>query len=75
MAENPQQVLVLARSGKTRAPARRKELAQLRAFAKAEFGVDELQPSDIAYYSENRNNTSTASAMNNCVDTSGKQSG
>ena len=27
-------------------------VAQLRAFAKAEFGVDELQPWDIAYYSE-----------------------
>ncbi len=36
------------------APVRRakKKLAQLRAFAKAEFGVDELQPWDIAYYSE-----------------------
>ncbi len=35
-----------------RAPTRRKELAQLRAFAKAEFSVDELQPWDIAYYGE-----------------------
>lgn len=34
------------------APVRRAKLAQLRAFAKAEFGVDELQPWDIAYYSE-----------------------
>ncbi|MBN0336098.1 oligopeptidase A, partial [Pseudomonas aeruginosa] len=33
-------------------PQGEKELAQLRAFAKAEFGVDELQPWDIAYYSE-----------------------
>ena len=39
-------------TGKTRPSAGRKELAQLRAFAKAEFGVDELQPWDIAYYSE-----------------------
>ncbi len=40
------------RHGKTRPSAGRKKLAQLRAFAKAEFGVDELQPWDIAYYSE-----------------------
>nr|VUD29435.1 oligopeptidase A [Raoultella sp. NCTC 9187] len=33
-------------------PQGEKELAQLRAFAKAEFGIDELQPWDIAYYSE-----------------------
>ncbi len=57
------------------APVRRaKELAQLRAFAKAEFGVDELQPWDIAYYSENRSSTSTASAMSSCALFPGKQS-
>jgi oligopeptidase A len=40
------------RPGETRSSAGEKELAQLRAFAQAEFGVDELQPWDIAYYSE-----------------------
>ncbi len=54
MAKDPQQVLdFLTDTGKTRPSAgRKKKLAQLRAFAKAEFGVDELQPWDIAYYSE-----------------------
>ena len=53
MAENPQQVLdFLTDLAKRARPQGEKELAQLRAFAKAEFGVDELQPWDIAYYSE-----------------------
>uniref|UniRef100_UPI003CE7839D M3 family metallopeptidase n=1 Tax=Enterobacter cloacae complex sp. 280C5 TaxID=3395861 RepID=UPI003CE7839D len=53
MAENPQQVLdFLTNLAKRARPQGEKELAQLRAFAKAEFGVDELQPWDIAYYSE-----------------------
>ena len=52
MAENPQQVLdFLTDLAKRARPQGEKELAQLRAFAKAEFGVDELQPWDIAYYS------------------------
>lgn len=55
MAENPQQVLdFLTDLAKRARPQGEKELAQLRAFAKAEFGVDELQPWDIAYYSENK---------------------
>jgi oligopeptidase A len=50
MAENPQQVLdFLTDLAKRARPQGEKELAQLRAFAKAEFGVDELQPWDIAY--------------------------
>lgn len=53
MAENPQQVLdFLTDLAKRARPQGEKELTQLRAFAKAEFGVDELQPWDIAYYSE-----------------------
>lgn len=53
MAENPQQVLdFLTDLAKRARPQGEKELEQLRAFAKAEFGVDELQPWDIAYYSE-----------------------
>ncbi|KAB0211313.1 oligopeptidase A, partial [Escherichia coli] len=53
MAENPQQVLdFLTDLAKRARPQGEKELAQLRAFAKAEFGVEELQPWDIAYYSE-----------------------
>ncbi len=45
MAENPQQVLdFLTDRAKRARPQGEKELAQLRAFAKAEFGVDELQP-------------------------------
>ncbi len=53
MAENPQQVLdFLTDLAKRARPQGEKELAQLRTFAKAEFDVDELQPWDIAYYSE-----------------------
>lgn len=48
------------------APVRRAKLAQLRLH-EAEFGVDELQPWDIAYYSENRSSTSSASAMSSCM--------
>ncbi|VEB90848.1 oligopeptidase A [Citrobacter koseri] len=45
MAENPQQVLdFLTDLAKRARPQGEKELAQLRAFAKATFGVDELQP-------------------------------
>ncbi|EGI34306.1 oligopeptidase A [Escherichia coli TA271] len=73
MAENPQQVLdFLTDLAKRARPQGEKELAQLRAFAKAEFGVDELQPWDIAYYSEKQNSTSTASATSSCVRTSQK---
>lgn len=75
MAEDPQQVLdFLTDLAKRARPQGEKELAQLRAFAKAEFGVDELQPWDIAYYSENRSSTSTASAMSSSAPISRKQS-
>ena len=73
MAEDPQQVLdFLTDLAKRARPQGEKELAQLRAFAKAEFGVDELQPWDIAYYSENRSSTSTASAMSSSAPISRK---
>ena len=73
MAENPQQVLdFLTDLAKRARPQGEKELAQLRAFAKAEFGVDELQPWDIAYTAKNRSSIFTASAMNSCAPTSRK---
>lgn len=73
MAENPQQVLdFLTDLAKRARPQGEKELAQLRAFAKAEFGVEELQPWDIAYYSEKQNSTCTASAMSSYARTSRK---
>jgi len=53
MAQSTNQVLdFLTDLAKRARPQGEKELAQLRAFAKAEFGVEELQPWDIAYYSE-----------------------
>ncbi|ACS83829.1 oligopeptidase A [Musicola paradisiaca] len=53
MAENPQQVLdFLTDLAKRARPQGEKELAQLRAFAKEHYGVDELNPWDITYYSE-----------------------
>ncbi|MFT8210359.1 MAG: oligopeptidase A [Symbiopectobacterium sp.] len=53
MAENPQQVLDFLNDLATRARLQGEaELAQLRAFAKAHHGADELQPWDITYYSE-----------------------
>lgn len=53
MAENTQQVLdFLTDLAKRARPQGEAELAQLRAFAKKEFGVDDLQPWDIACYSE-----------------------
>jgi oligopeptidase A len=53
MAENTAQVLdFLTGLAKRARPQGEEELAQLRAFAKQEHGVDELQPWDITYYSE-----------------------
>ncbi|QBH98332.1 oligopeptidase A [Limnobaculum zhutongyuii] len=53
MAENPQQVLDFLNDLAKRArPQGEKELADLRAFAKAHFGKTELEPWDISYYSE-----------------------
>lgn len=53
MAENPQQVLdFLTDLAKRARPQAEKELSQLRAFAREKYGVDELQPWDIAWYSE-----------------------
>ncbi|CPR15315.1 oligopeptidase A [Brenneria goodwinii] len=53
MAENPQQVIdFLSDLAKRARPQAEEELAQLRAFAKEHYGVEELQPWDISYYSE-----------------------
>ncbi len=53
MAENSGQVLdFLTDLAKRARPQGEEELAALRAFAQAEYGVSELQPWDIAWYSE-----------------------
>lgn len=53
MAENPQQVLEFLNNLANRArPQGEKELAELRAFAREQCGVDTLEVWDIAYYSE-----------------------
>ncbi|MFP1726786.1 oligopeptidase A [Lonsdalea quercina] len=53
MAENPQQVLdFLTDLAKRARPQAEQELAELRAFAKQHYGVDELNPWDVSYYSE-----------------------
>ncbi|MCL1038819.1 oligopeptidase A [Shewanella submarina] len=53
MAESPAQVMAflneLALRSKKQGEA---ELAELKAFAKSEFGVDELSPWDVGYYGE-----------------------
>ena len=72
MAENPQQVLDFLTDLAKRARPQGEKSWRNCAFAKAEFGVDELQPWDIAYYSEKQNSTSTASVTNSCVRTSRK---
>ncbi len=65
----------LNRSGKTRASTREKELAQLRAFAKAEFGVDEFSRGISLTTAKNKNSTSTASGRTAASVLPGKQSG
>ncbi|KFK92689.1 MULTISPECIES: oligopeptidase A [unclassified Serratia (in: enterobacteria)] len=53
MAENPEQVLGFLNDLAKRArPQAEQELAQLRAFAKQHYGVDELEAWDITYYGE-----------------------
>ncbi len=53
MAENSTQVIdFLTDMAKRARPQAEKELAQLRAFAKKEYGIDELQPWDLSYYGE-----------------------
>lgn len=53
MAESPAQVIDFLNGLATRArPQAEQEVAQLRAFAKKEFGVDDLQPWDLTYYGE-----------------------
>lgn len=53
MAENPQQVLdFLDNLAKRAKPQGEKELAELKAYSEQEFGVTNLEPWDIAFYSE-----------------------
>ncbi|ROR08724.1 oligopeptidase A [Erwinia sp. JUb26] len=53
MAESPAQVIdFLTDLAKRARPQAEQELAELRAFAKKEFGVDDLQPWDLTYYGE-----------------------
>ncbi len=53
MAENPQQVMDFLEDLAARSKAQgEKELAELRAFAAKEYGETDLQPWDIAFYSE-----------------------
>ncbi len=53
MAESPEQVIgFLSDLAKRARPQAEQELAQLRAFAKQHYGVDELEARDITYYGE-----------------------
>ncbi|KAA8997389.1 oligopeptidase A [Affinibrenneria salicis] len=53
MAENPNQVIdFLTDLAKRARPQAEEELAQLREFARQNYGVTDLQPWDITYYSE-----------------------
>ncbi|GLR07683.1 oligopeptidase A [Mixta theicola] len=53
MAQNPAQVIDFLNDLAQRArPQAEKELERLRAFAKQQHGIDELQPWDITYYGE-----------------------
>ncbi|WP_424410134.1 oligopeptidase A [Pasteurella sp. PK-2025] len=53
MAENPQQVLDFLDNLAQRSKAQgEKELAELKAFCKQEFNIDDLEAWDIAFYSE-----------------------
>ena len=53
MAENPAQVIDFLNGLATRArPQAEQEVAQLRAFAKKEHGVEDLEPWDLTYYGE-----------------------
>lgn len=53
MAESPKQVIDFLEDLAARSKAQgKKELAELKAFAEKEFGVTDLQPWDIAFYSE-----------------------
>lgn len=53
MAENPQQVLDFLENLATRAkPQGEKELAELTAYTEKTFGISELEPWDISFYSE-----------------------
>ena len=71
MAESPEQVIgFLSDLAKRARPQAEQELAQLRAFAKQHYGVDELEAWDITYYGENRSSTCSPSATSSCACTS-----
>ncbi len=53
MAESPQQVLAFLRDLARRAkPFAEKDLAEVRAFARSELGIDQAEPWDLTYASE-----------------------
>ena len=53
MAESPKAVIdFLENLAEKSKPFAEKEMAQLREFAKDEYGIDELEPWDLSYYSE-----------------------
>ncbi|MCK3654584.1 oligopeptidase A [Pasteurellaceae bacterium Macca] len=53
MAESPKQVVDFLEDLANRSKAQgEKELSELKAFAKKEYGMEDLQPWDIAFYSE-----------------------
>ena len=60
MAENPQQVIGFLNDLAKRArPQGEQELAQLRAFAKENFGVDEMNAWDLPYFAEKQKQHAT----------------
>ncbi len=75
MAETPAQVLGFLNDLATRAkPQGEREIEELRQFTKSEFGVEELNVWDIAYYSEKQNSTCSKSRTKSCAHTSQSQS-
>ncbi|MGE3318507.1 MAG: oligopeptidase A [Candidatus Berkiella sp.] len=53
MAKDPQKVMTFLEDlAKLTKPFAEKEFKELQAFAKKEYGIDKLEPWDIAYYSE-----------------------
>lgn len=71
MAESPEQVLNFLTDLASRAhPQGEKELAELTHFAKTHYGVEKLEPWDLAYYSEKQNNIYSPLMTNSYVLTS-----
>ena len=68
LAENPQQVLDFLNNLADRSKAQgEKELAELKAYCEKEFGVTELAPWDISFYSEKQKQHLYAIMMKNFV--------